>query len=108
MELTAEQIVSKRRLRVFLCHSSGDKPAVRDLYRRLRADGFAPWLDEEELLPGQDWQQEIPAAVRACDVVIICLSQKSVTKEGYLQREIREALYVAEEKPEGDDLCHCR
>jgi len=108
MELTPEQIVSKRRLRVFLCHSSGDKPAVRDLYRRLRADGFAPWLDEEELLPGQDWQQEIPAAVRACDVVIICLSQKSVTKEGYLQREIREALYVAEEKPEGDDLCHCR
>jgi hypothetical protein len=91
----------ERRLRVFLCHSSGDKPAVRDLYRRLKADGFAPWLDEEELLPGQDWQQEIPAAVRACDVVIICLSQKSVSKEGYLQREIRDALYVAEEKPEG-------
>jgi formylglycine-generating enzyme required for sulfatase activity len=90
-----------RQLRVFLCHSSGDKPAVRDLYRRLQADGFAPWLDEEELLPGQDWQQEIPAAVRTCDVVIICLSQKSVSKEGYLQREIREALYVAEEKPEG-------
>jgi formylglycine-generating enzyme required for sulfatase activity len=90
-----------RPLRVFLCHSSGDKPAVRKLYRRLKGDGFAPWLDEEELLPGQDWQQEIPAAVRACDAVIICLSQKSVTKEGYLHREIREALYVEEEKPEG-------
>jgi hypothetical protein len=90
-----------RPLRVFLCHSSGDKPAVRALYRRLKADGFAPWLDEEELLPGQDWEQEIPAAVRACDAVIICLSQKSVSKEGYLQREIGEALYVAEEKPEG-------
>jgi hypothetical protein len=83
------------------CHSSGDKPAVRDLYRRLSADGFAPWLDEEELLPGQDWQQEIPAAVRACHVVIVCLSQKSVSKEGYLQREIRDAWYVAEEKPQG-------
>lgn len=91
----------KCQLRVFLCHSTGDKPAVRDLYRRLQADGFAPWLDEEELLPGQDWQEEIPAAVRACDVVIICLSQKSVSKEGFLQREIKDALYVAEEKPEG-------
>jgi len=101
MELTPEQIVPNRPLRVFLCHSSGDKPAVRDLYRRLRTDGFEPWLDEEELLPGQDWHEEIPAAVRACDVVIICLSQKSVSKEGYLQREIRDALYVAEEKPEG-------
>jgi formylglycine-generating enzyme required for sulfatase activity len=101
MEVTPEETVPNRRLRVFLCHSSGDKPAVRDLYRRLSTDGFAPWLDEEELLPGQDWQQEIPVAVRACDVVIICLSQKSVTREGYLQREIRDALYVAEEKPEG-------
>jgi formylglycine-generating enzyme required for sulfatase activity len=90
-----------RPLRVFLCHSSGDKPAVRDLYQKLKTDGFAPWLDEEELLPGQHWQEEIPAAVRACDVVIICLSQRSVSKEGFLQREIREALYVAEEKPEG-------
>jgi hypothetical protein len=42
-------------LRVFLCHSSGDKQAVRDLYRRLRGDGLDPWLDEENLLPGQNW-----------------------------------------------------
>ena len=32
-----------RRLKVFLCHVSGDKLAVRDLYRRLRTAGFAPW-----------------------------------------------------------------
>jgi len=44
-----------RRLKVFLCHASGDKPAVHDLYRCLRSDRVAPWLDEEDLLPGQDW-----------------------------------------------------
>jgi hypothetical protein len=71
------------------------------LYSRLKADGFAPWLDEKDLLPGQEWQEEIPAAVRASDVVIVCLSQRSVNKEGYLQREIRYALDTAEEKPEG-------
>jgi Flp pilus assembly protein TadD len=90
-----------RRLRVFLCHASGDKPAVRDLYRRLKADGFAPWLDEEDLLPGQYWRDEIPAAVRSCDIVVVCLSRQSVTKEGYLQKEVRYALDVADEKPEG-------
>ncbi len=88
-------------LRVFLCHSSGDKPAVRTLCQRLQADGVEPWLDEENLLPGQDWQQEIPQAVRASDVIIVCLSRGSVNKEGYLQREIKYALDVAEEKPEG-------
>lgn len=90
-----------RRLRVFLCHASGDKQFVRDLYARLMADGFDPWLDEKDLLPGQRWQEEIPAAVRKSDVVIVCLSKQSVNKEGYLQREIRYALDEAEEKPEG-------
>jgi hypothetical protein len=28
-----------RKLRVFLCHTSADKPSVRNLYRRLTSDG---------------------------------------------------------------------
>jgi formylglycine-generating enzyme required for sulfatase activity len=90
-----------RRLRVFLCHASGDKPAVRDLYRRLRSDGIAPWLAEEDLLPGQDWQLEIPKAVRSSDAVVICLSRRAITKAGYVQKEIKYALDVADEQPEG-------
>ena len=92
---------SPRRLRVFLCHSSGDKPAVRDLCRRLKSDGVEPWLDEERLLPGQDWRDEIPQALHNSDAVIVCLSRASVTKEGYLQKELKYALDVADEKPEG-------
>jgi formylglycine-generating enzyme required for sulfatase activity len=88
-------------LRVFLCHSSGDKPAVRELHQRLCAEGIDAWLDEEKLLPGQDWQNEIPKAVRASDVVIVCLSRGSITKAGYIQREIKFALDVADEQPEG-------
>jgi formylglycine-generating enzyme required for sulfatase activity len=95
-------IVSKPRpLRVFLCHSSADKPAVRELYQRLKADDFEPWLDEEDLLPGQDWQREIPKAVRESDVVIVCLSRGSVNRAGYIQKEIKFALDVADEQPEG-------
>ena len=90
-----------RPFRVFLCHWSGDKPAVRELYRRLKTDGFDPWLDEVELLPGQDWEAEIGAAVRLCDAVAVCLSQKSVDKQGYMQKEIRFALEEADRKPEG-------
>jgi hypothetical protein len=41
-----------RKLRVFLCHSSQDKPIVRELYQRLNAEGWIdPWLDEEKLYP---------------------------------------------------------
>ncbi len=99
--MTSMSIQSRLPLPVFLCHSSGDKPAVRDLCRRLKADGFEPWLDEQKLLPGQDWQGEIRKAVRNSGVVIVCLSTSSITKEGYLQKELKYALDMADEKPEG-------
>jgi tetratricopeptide (TPR) repeat protein len=92
---------TKRPLKVFLCHASGDKLMVRDLYKRLVAEGVDAWLDQEKLLPGQNWRVEIPLAVRESDVVVICLSNRSITKEGYIQKEIKFALDSAEEKPEG-------
>jgi len=86
---------------VFVCHASEDKPQVRELCRRLRADGIDAWLDEERLLPGQDWEMEISAAVEQSDAVLVCLSRSSVEKVGYLQKELRRVLDVAEYQPEG-------
>ena len=93
--------VSPRRLRAFLCHSSGDKLSVRRLYQRLKANNVTPWLDEEDLLPGQNWEQEIRKAVRDADIVIVCLSCDSINKTGFVQKEIKFALDVADEQPEG-------
>jgi hypothetical protein len=90
-----------RMLRAFLCHSSDDKILVRELHKQLRDDKIDPWLDEENLLPGQMWDSEITKAVRASDVVIVCLSSRSVSKAGYVQKEIKYALDVADEQPEG-------
>jgi hypothetical protein len=86
--------------RVFLCHASEDKKAVRTLHSRLQKSGFRPWLDEEDILPGQDWNAEITKAVRATHVVLVCLSQRS-ERPGYVQKEIVRALEMADEQPEG-------
>src|SRR5262249_40020427 len=56
--------VQEQQFRIFLCHSSRDKSSVRRLYSRLHYDGLNPWFDEEELLPGQNWELEIKKAVR--------------------------------------------
>ena len=92
---------TSRKLRVFLCHSKADKSTVRDLYHRLRNDEIEAWLDEEDLVAGQDWELEISRAVRAADVVVVCLSKDSVTKAGFIQKEIKLALDVADTQPEG-------
>jgi anti-anti-sigma factor len=93
-----EPPAERPRLRVFLCHSSTDKAAVRDLRQRLLQLGVKPWLDEVDLLPGQLWEKEIPAAVRGSDAIVVCLSQQAVGATGYLQREIKYALDAAEEQ----------
>jgi serine/threonine-protein kinase len=90
-----------RPLRVFLCHASQDKPAVWNLYRYLKQRGVQPWLDQADLLPGQNWEVEIPKALFASDVILVCLSKNSINKEGYVQKEIAFALDKALEKPEG-------
>jgi len=95
-----QAVIDRPVLQIFLCHASEDKEAVRTLYRKLLEPGFAPWLDEEKLLPGQDWDAEITKAIRASDVVLVCLSQRS-EKRGYMQKEIVRALDVADEQPEG-------
>jgi len=101
-EVGKPPLPQRRELQVFLCHSSGDKPAVKRLYQRLIAErGIAPWLDEEKLLPGENWGLEIKRAVKTADIVIVCLSRGSVNKEGYVQKEIKQALDIADEKPEG-------
>ncbi len=93
--------MKQKPITVFLCHSSDDKPAVRSLYARLKSDGISPWLDEEDLRPGENWRTAITKAVRAADIVLVCLSKTSIAKTGYVQKEITYALDRAEEQPEG-------
>jgi hypothetical protein len=97
-----EEIGQTRQLKVFICHSSEDKPEVSELYSKLKQyKGIQPWLDEIDLIPGHDWDLEIRRAVKSADVILVCLSRGSVTKKGYVQKEIKYALDVADEQPEG-------
>lgn len=96
-----EGVIWMEKIKVFLCHTSGDKEVVREVYQRLRDSNTEPWLDEVNLIPGQNWRLEIPKVVKESHAIIVFLSKRSVTKEGYVQKEMRVALDAADEKPEG-------
>jgi len=90
-----------RQMRVFISYASPDLRRVRGLYRELRQkSGLDLWFDRESLVPGDDWQYEITRAIRSCDIVVICLSSRSVRRRGFAQKEIRWALKKADEQPE--------
>ena len=48
---------------VFLAHNSVDKPMVREIGARLRERGLNPWLDEEQIAPGELFQEAIQKAI---------------------------------------------
>jgi len=95
-----KQRIFKRPMRVFLCHVAADKPYVRELYKFLQENNVDAWLDEEKLIPGQRWDVEIKKAMENADAILVCLSKNILNKQGYVQKEIKLALELAQEKPE--------
>jgi len=68
-----DSLYEPKQFDVFLCHSTEDKPAVKEIAKQLREQGLRPWLDEWELQPGQDWQaqlEEISQNVRSVAVFL--------------------------------------
>lgn len=87
--------------RVFISYAREDEPRAQAVYGVLKARGFRPWLDKHALLPGSDWEAEIKRNLKESDFLIVCLSAKSLSKRGYVQKELRMALDLAEELPFG-------
>jgi len=83
---------------IFLAHASEDKPYVRKLYKTLKENGLEPWLDEENLMPGVRWDDKIKEAIKNSRFFMACLSNHSVSKNGYIQKELRMALNELEQK----------
>lgn len=92
---------TNKRLRIFLCYAQNDQDRVQELYDRLLADGFDPWFDEENLLPGHESTYQITQAVRDADVFLACLSPHAISTTGHLNKQITIALDIADEQPQG-------
>ena len=88
-------------VRIFISYAREDQERAREIHRRLTERGYKPWLDEEDLLPGQDFRLVIEKSLTSSDFVIICLSKNSVAKRSFFQREIKYALDKLQEmRPE--------
>ena len=93
---------SKPQKQVFLTYAHRDNKAVRKLYDNLTRNRIKVWLDEQELLPGQNWQYEIRQAILRSDIVIVCLSRQFNKQGGFRHKELRIVLEKAGSVPEGE------
>jgi hypothetical protein len=87
---------------VFISYGHEDISSAVRLYQDLERAGLTPWLDKEKLLPGQKWEPAIKKAIRDSRYFIALLSSNSVSRKGFVNKEITEALELLDEYPESD------
>lgn len=88
--------------RVFISYAREDAETARRLYEDLKRAKLEPWLDSEDLLPGQEWAAAITRAIKQSSYFLALISSNSVTKRGFVQKELRQGLDLLEETPPGE------
>lgn len=87
---------------IFISYASEDREHALRFYSDMLREGMAPWLDVVCLQPGERWRDAISAAIRESQYFVALLSESSVTKRGYVQKELAEALEVLKLCPASD------
>ena len=83
---------------VFLSHNGKDKPAVRVLAERLKAEGLEPYLDAWHLVPGEPWQEALEEALQASRTCAVFLGPAGMGS--WENEEMRAALSQRVRNPE--------
>lgn len=83
---------------IFISYAVEDAEAAREVYARLSAEGYAPWMAAYDIMPGEDWDYRIRRAVRDADFFLPIVTRNSADKRGYLRKELKWALEIWLEK----------
>ena len=85
----------------FVSYSHEDKAFARLLHDRLQGHGIRCWLDEHQLLPGDDLHESIDRGIRLWDKVLLCASQASLTSwwvDGEINRAFQKEAQIMKER----------
>ena len=71
----------------FISYSHADKEFAKRLHDSLQGRGIRCWLDEHQVLPGDDIYQEVDRGIRLWDKMLLCCSENSL-KSWWVDNEI--------------------
>ena len=74
----------------FISYSHEDKLFARRLHDALQGRGIRCWLDEHQILPGDNIYDRIDHGIRVWDKVLLCASKHSLTS-GWVDDELKHA-----------------
>jgi hypothetical protein len=99
MSIMISQRLAKERekRRVFIIYAREDLEAARNLSANLRELGFNPWLDVDEISPGQVWRKSVINALEKSSMALVLIS-KNLSKKGFVQEELKVAMGILQER----------
>lgn len=80
--------------RIFFIYSHKDKEKAMDLAVKLKEKGYNPWVDELEIIPGQNWSKAILQAIESSTVAIYLCSNSATGSDGFISKEIKHSMDV--------------
>jgi dihydroxyacetone kinase-like predicted kinase len=78
-------------MQVFLSYASSDEAFAKDLSSELTKRGLSVWLDEENILPGDNLHQRIAEALAKSNAMVVLISPDSMNSN-FVRSEIEYAL----------------
>ncbi len=88
--------------RIFISYAKEDIEIAKKIYIDLKTAGIDAWIDFEALRPGQKWKVAIQEAIENSAYFLALLSSNSVSKRGFVQKELKIAIEVLERFPDND------
>jgi len=83
---------------VFICHASEDKEKAMVINEKLRAGGLNPWIDQEGIRGGDNWDHLLEKTIENSDYFLVLQSKAMAAKKiGYVNKEIKLAQRKADE-----------
>lgn len=99
MSLVLSRELARRRQarHVFIIYARDDLETARRLAGLMGGVGLSPWLDVDELVPGQVWKSEVLKALEESSVAVILVS-KSIEKSSFVREEINAAMKLLQSR----------
>ncbi|MFK3688876.1 TIR domain-containing protein [Agrobacterium tumefaciens] len=91
-------------MKVFVGYAREDGAAAGQIVQYLEALGLDVWFDKKSLIAGDSWDDERLAAQQSADLIVHLCSEQILTRTGVVNREIRETLRLADDKPFGSNF----
>ncbi|WP_417436293.1 toll/interleukin-1 receptor domain-containing protein [Hoeflea sp.] len=73
---------------IFISYAREDIELVSQIVNSIQAIGLSVWFDQDRLKPGHPWEPKIEGAIDRCNAAIIFVSEFTLQKKSYLEKEI--------------------